>query len=66
MKYPCIYGIDTPTKEELISSSKSIEEVCEYIGATSLAFLSIEGLNSSIDTKRNYALESFNGEYFVK
>jgi amidophosphoribosyltransferase len=66
VKYPCFYGIDTPIKEELISSYKNIDEVCKYIGATSLAFLSIEGLNDSINTKRNYALESFNGEYFIK
>ena len=65
VKFPNFYGIDTPTKEELISSHKSDDEVCKYIGATSLEFLSIAGLEKSIGTKRNYALESFNGDYFI-
>lgn len=39
---PCFYGVDMKTKEELISSSKKVEEVCEYIGADSLKFLSVE------------------------
>jgi amidophosphoribosyltransferase len=43
-KGPCHYGIDTPTKEELIASSHSVEEIREIIGADSLGFLSEEGL----------------------
>jgi amidophosphoribosyltransferase len=65
VKFPCFYGIDTPTKEELISSYKSNEELRDFIGATSLEFLSIEGLRKSIGTNRDYAVESFNGEYFI-
>ena len=65
IKYPCYYGIDTPDKEELISSSRTIEEVREYIGADSLVYLSIEDLKNSIGD-RNYGLESFDGDYFVK
>ncbi len=41
---PCYYGIDTPTREELVASSHSIEETRQYIGADSLAYLSEEGL----------------------
>jgi len=65
VKFPCFYGIDTPTKEELISSSNSNDEVCKYIGATSLEFLSLDGMRESIGTGRNYAVESFNGDYFI-
>ena len=65
VKFPNVYGIDTPTKEELISANKTTKEVCEYIGATSLNFLSLQGLKDSIDTGKNYAVESFTGEYFV-
>ena len=65
IKFPCYYGIDTPDKEELISSSRTVEEVREYIGADSLKYLSIEELKNSIGD-RNYALESFDGDYFVK
>lgn len=41
---PCYYGIDTPTREELVGSSHSIEEIRQFIGADSLAYLSEEGL----------------------
>lgn len=45
---PCYYGVDTPNKEQLICANKSIEEVCKYIGADSLGFLSVDGLVRSI------------------
>jgi amidophosphoribosyltransferase len=41
---PCYYGVDTPTREQLIASSKSVEEIREFIGADSLDYLSLEGL----------------------
>ncbi len=66
IKFPCYYGIDTPNKEELISNNMSVEEVKEYIEADTLAYLSIDDLVSVIGNDREYALESFNGDYFVK
>lgn len=66
IKFPCYYGIDTPNKEELISNNMSKDEVCEYIEADSLEYLSIDGLVNAIGNDRNYALESFDGDYFVK
>ena len=65
IKYPCRYGIDTPTKAELISANNSIEEIRKKIGATSLGFLSIEGLKESLGNDRNYSLVSFDGKYFA-
>lgn len=65
IKYPCRYGIDTPTKTELISANNSVEEIREKIGATSLGFLSIEGLKESLGAERNYSLVSFDGKYFA-
>ena len=65
IKYPCRYGIDTPTMDELISNKKSAEEIAKMIGADSLGFLSIDGLVDSIGRDRNYSLVSFNGEYFA-
>jgi len=65
IKYPCRYGIDTPTKEELISSSKTPEEIAEYIGATSLGFISIDGLKDALGRERDYSLVSFDGKYFA-
>ena len=66
IEHPCLYGIDTPSYKELISANKSIEEVREYIGADSLAFLSIEALKESIGNDMNYSLVSFDGNYFIK
>ena len=65
IKFPCRYGIDTATKKELISSSKTPEEIAAYIGADSLGFLSIEGLTASLGNDKNYSLVSFDGKYFA-
>ena len=62
MKYPCYYGVDTSTYEELISAQKSVEEVREYIGADSLAFLSTEALMSSGD-RCEMCMACFDGKY---
>ena len=62
MKYPCYYGVDTSTYEELISAQKSVEEVREYIGADSLAFLSTEALMRSGD-RCEMCMACFDGKY---
>lgn len=66
IKFPEKYGIDTPTKEELISSYMNVDEVCKYIGADTLDFLSIPELIDSIGNERNYSLVSFDGDYFIR
>lgn len=48
LKNPCYYGIDTSTSGELIAANKTVEEIREQIGADSLAFLSVDGLEASI------------------
>ena len=65
IKYPCFYGIDTPTKEELINAMKSKDEVQEYIEADSLEYLSIDNLKDALGHDRRYSLVSFDGDYFV-
>jgi len=65
IKYPCRYGIDTPTKQELISTKYTPEEIAKNMGADSLAFLSIEGLKESLGNDRTYSLVSFDGNYFA-
>ena len=65
IKYPCRYGIDTPTKQELISSNQTPNEIAENMGADSLAFLSIEGLKDSLGREWNYSMVSFDGDYFA-
>lgn len=65
--YPCFYGIDTPTRKELIASSHTIEEIRKYITADSLAYLSIEGLKNALsDDKDNYCYACFDGEYPIR
>jgi len=66
IKFPDIYGIDTPTFEELICANKNTKEVEHYVGADSLSFLSIEELTQSIGSERAYSLISFDGDYFIK
>ena len=65
IKYPCRYGIDTPTKDELVSTKFSPDEIAKNMGADSLGFLSIEGLKESLGTERTYSLVSFDGKYFA-
>ncbi len=65
IKYPCRYGIDTPTKEELISNKLDADEIANDIGADSLGFLSLEGLREALGKDRTYSLVSFDGNYFA-
>lgn len=66
IEYPCFYGIDTPTKEELINAMKTQEEVQDYIEADSLEYLSIDDLKGALGRNRNYSMVSFDGDYFVE
>jgi amidophosphoribosyltransferase len=72
IRYPDFYGVDTPTKKELLAANKNNEEICEYIGAKSLKFLSIDGLYRAIGFKNrneNYPQLTdhyFTGDYPVK
>jgi amidophosphoribosyltransferase len=61
---PCYYGIDTPTRSELIGSSHSIEEIRAYITADSLAYLSMDGMLEAVPHKTNkYCTACFSGNY---
>lgn len=62
MRCPCYYGVDTSTEAELISARLSVEEVREYIGADSLAFLSTKSLMKSGDRKE-MCMACFDGHY---
>jgi len=64
LKYPCFYGIDFPTKSELIASRYSIPRIKEFIGVDSLKYLSVEGmLKSMLLTKDKFCTACFTGEY---
>jgi amidophosphoribosyltransferase len=56
---PCSYGIDTPTREELIASDHTPEEICNYVGADSLGYLSLDGLFASVKGANDQAKNGF-------
>jgi amidophosphoribosyltransferase len=62
--HPCLYGIDTPTHEELIASSHSVQELCAFIQADSLAYLSHEGMMRAVQVgHQQYCSACFTGDY---
>jgi amidophosphoribosyltransferase len=67
--YPCFYGIDTPTRSELIASSHSTEEIRQYVTADSLGYLSLEGLRRAVDARGRFDGDvcdaCFSGKYPV-
>ncbi len=64
IRYPCHYGIDMATQRELVAAHHTVEDVRQQIGATSLGYLSIEGLAQAIGQPRSrFCLACFNGEY---
>src|SRR2546422_3618484 len=61
---PCFYGIDTPTKKELIASSHTVEEIAKYIEADSLAYLSLPGLIRAVAGKGSeFCTACYTGQY---
>ena len=52
VKFPCFYGIDTPTKKELLASRFTIREIKEYIGVDSLKFISLNGIYKALGYKK--------------
>ena len=70
-KFPCFYGVDTATQEELISSKMDTDQLCQYIEADSLAFISEDGIDKSIHYdkekhKCDLCLACFNGKYITE
>ena len=65
--WPCHYGINMPTREELIASSHSVEEIREFINADSLAYLSLEGMLGALSGEPDsYCTACWTGEYRVQ
>ena len=66
IKFPDFYGVDTPTKKELLAANKSNSEICEYIGAKSLKFLSVNGMYRAIGFDgRNESYPQLTDHYFT-
>jgi len=72
IRYPDFYGVDTPTKKELLAANKTNDEICEYIGAKSLDFLSIKGMYKAMGFEKRDDIypqltdHYFTGDYPVK
>jgi amidophosphoribosyltransferase len=68
--FPCFYGIDTPSRKELISASHTIEEISRYITADSLCYLNLDGLHAALaqfgDHKIDFCEACFSGNYPIK
>jgi len=62
---PCYYGVDTPSKKQLIAANKSIDQIRDYIGADSLAYLSLEGLRKACGDGQltSYCTACYTGNY---
>lgn len=64
-KYPCFYGVDTPSREELIGNRMSVEEIREHLTADSLAYMSVDGLKECLGLDRHFCMACFDGDYPV-
>jgi amidophosphoribosyltransferase len=74
-QWPCYYGIDTPTRRELIASSHSVDEIVRYVTADSLGYLSLEGMIGAVSgaggdkapkvPANHYCHACFSGQYAI-
>jgi amidophosphoribosyltransferase len=68
-QWPCYYGIDTPTRRELIASSHSVEEIARYVTADSLGYLSLDGMLAAVSgptgNPAGYCHACFSGKYEI-
>ena len=66
IKYPDFYGVDTPTKKELLAANKSVKEICDFINAKSLKYLTLDGLYKAMGfEKRNDTYPQLTDHYFT-
>jgi amidophosphoribosyltransferase len=65
IRFPCFYGIDMPSRGELIASSNEVEQIREYLGVESLEYLTLEDLRSVVKDPENFCYACFSGDYPV-
>ena len=63
VRFPCFYGIDMPSREELMGARMSVEEIREDLGVDSLGYLSLEGMNAVVEAQGPFCNACFNGDY---
>jgi amidophosphoribosyltransferase len=63
---PCFYGVDTPSRKDLIGATHTVEQIREFVEADSLAYLSLKGLREAVgDTRNSYCTSCYTGVYPV-
>jgi amidophosphoribosyltransferase len=72
IQWPCYYGIDTPTRKELIGASHQVEEIRRYLGADTLGYLSLDGMLEAVTSvgernveKSHFCHACFSGQYAI-
>jgi len=65
IRHPCYHGIDFPRREELIANEREVEEIRAYLGADSLAYLSLEGMLACVRDQGHHCTACFTGEYRI-
>jgi amidophosphoribosyltransferase len=67
IQWPCFYGIDMPTRHELVASNLSVEEIRRFVGADSLGYLSLDGMVAATGAPReDFCRACFDGEYPIE
>ena len=67
VRWPCFYGIDTDTQDQLIAANMTNEEMCDFIGCDSLAFISVQGLHNAVCSEHEGFCDAcFTGNYPVE
>ena len=59
IQHPCHFGVDMATRQELIAARQSVEEIRQHLGADSLGYLSLEGLQRALDLGKTTCLACF-------
>ena len=66
LRYPCFYGVDFPTKEELLANNRNLEQIKEFLEVDSVGYMSLEGLLSCVILPaENYCTACWNGKYRI-
>ncbi len=62
-KWPCFYGIDTPTRKDLLAATHTLDEIVEYLGCDSLAYISLDNLRTAIGVAEGFCDACLSGDY---
>jgi amidophosphoribosyltransferase len=66
LRHGCFYGIDFPTQEELIANNRTVEEIAEFLGVDSLAYITLEGMLSCVnDAPEHHCHACWSGQYRI-